>query len=280
MEKQISIAEFIRAIRRLPSDEPVDNPRKWYTTQKEHWLGWLREYEGPGAYGRKTGVKRDARFAYNHVVCPELLMYLIRAIPLRQELVEAAENAYESGSSEMEKSGAIRRVVPWSEIYRAIWGTGKPSLARRVGNIIQQGLEKQKKKPDNSIPIDKGNGSPSNEPQAVQNRAISVRQPYADQILCGTKKIEYRSIVTHIRGRVYVYASQRPDLDAYQKLKIKPGSLPTGVIVGTVEIIGCDGIDGEYEWHLARPERLAQPIKPERHPQPVWFKPFHEAGME
>lgn len=28
--------------------------RVWYTSQKEHWLGWLSEYDGPGAYDRKT----------------------------------------------------------------------------------------------------------------------------------------------------------------------------------------------------------------------------------
>lgn len=83
-------------------------------------------------------------------------------------------------------------------------------------------------------------------------------------------------MLTHIRGRVYIYASQTPDLNAYQKSKIEAGSLPTGVIVGTVEIVGCDGSDGDYEWHLARPERLGQPIKPERRPQPVWFIPFNE----
>ena len=43
-----SIAAFIEAIEKLPSDEPVFTPRKWYRTQKERWLGWLREYDGPG----------------------------------------------------------------------------------------------------------------------------------------------------------------------------------------------------------------------------------------
>src|ERR1700680_3404466 len=40
----------------------------WYRSQQEHWLGWLSEYDGPGAYGRKTSVVRSAEFAYNHVV--------------------------------------------------------------------------------------------------------------------------------------------------------------------------------------------------------------------
>src|SRR4051812_21652092 len=118
MEREIHITEFIKAIRHLPADPTVENLRVWYKTQKEHWLGWLGGYEGPGAYGRKTGVKRTAKFAYNHVVCSGLLLYLIRAIPLRQELIDAAEKESLTGSTEMQKSGAIRKVVPWSEIYQ------------------------------------------------------------------------------------------------------------------------------------------------------------------
>lgn len=135
MEKEISIDQFIKAIHRLPADKPLKRDHIWYLTQKEHWIGWLSEYHGPGAYGRKTEQNRDARFAYNHVVCPQLLLYLVRAIPLRPELIDAAEQAYLSGSSLMEKSGAIRKVAPWSEIYQALWGEEKPSL---LGRILQQ----------------------------------------------------------------------------------------------------------------------------------------------
>lgn len=126
VEKEISIAKFRQAIQRLPSDDPQDNPRTWYKTQKVHWLGWLSEYNGPGAYGRKTGQRRDAKFAYNHIVCPEMLLYLVKAIPLRIELVEAAEKAYQGNLSLMQKSGAIRKVVPWSEIYLMLFERKRP----------------------------------------------------------------------------------------------------------------------------------------------------------
>ena len=136
MEKEITIAQFIKAIEHLPEDAPKDDPRKWYRTQKEHWLGWLDAYDGPGAYGRKPGPKRDARFAYNHIVCPELLIYLIHAIHLRSDLVAAAEKAYETGKTMMQKSGSIRMVVPWAEIYRAMWANEKPPFLERVKKFI------------------------------------------------------------------------------------------------------------------------------------------------
>jgi len=44
--------------------------------------------------------------------------------------------------------------------------------------------------------------SPPKNNAEIQNRALSLRQPYAEQVLRGEKKIEYRSILTRIRGRV------------------------------------------------------------------------------
>ncbi len=54
----------------------------------------------------------------------------------------------------------------------------------------------------------------------------------------------------------------------------KAESLPRGVIVGTVGIVGCTGQKGDYRWLLRNPKRLARPRSPVQKPQPVWFKPF------
>ncbi len=42
-------------------------------------------------------------------------------------------------------------------------------------------------------------------------RAISIRQPWVELIFGGEKQAEYRSRPTHIRGRVYLYASLTVD---------------------------------------------------------------------
>ncbi len=109
-------------------------------------------------------------------------------------------------------------------------------------------------------------------------RALSIRQPYVEMILRGIKKAEYRSRLTHIRERVYIYASLKPgDESYYKKLQVEPGTLPTGLILGTVEIVDCKYriLQGDYQWILANPKRLKTPIKPERQPQPGFFKPFN-----
>ncbi len=122
MTKSISINQFIKAIRQLPADEPNIDPRKWYKTQKQHWLGWLSEYHGPGAYGRKTDMKRDARYAYSHIVEPRMLLWLIEAADVRSDLVETARRASLRGKTMQEKSAAIRRHVSWEVIESALIG--------------------------------------------------------------------------------------------------------------------------------------------------------------
>ena len=106
-------------------------------------------------------------------------------------------------------------------------------------------------------------------------RALSVRQPYAELILRGEKTVEYRSRPTKIRERVYLYAAKRPGkVEDFERAGLRSGELPTGVLVGTVEVVGCTGESGACEWHLADPERLREPREPDRHPQPAWFYPF------
>jgi hypothetical protein len=55
--------------------------------------------------------------------------------------------------------------------------------------------------------------------------ALSIRQPYAEKILRGRKKIEYRSMPTNKRERVYIYASKSPaGQDAWEKTGLNPAT--------------------------------------------------------
>ncbi len=47
----------------------------WYGSQKEHWIGWLEEYNGAGYYNRKDN-NRDAKYIFNHINCPPMLLWL------------------------------------------------------------------------------------------------------------------------------------------------------------------------------------------------------------
>lgn len=108
-------------------------------------------------------------------------------------------------------------------------------------------------------------------------RAISIQQPFVEEILRGIKKYEYRSRQTHIRGRVYLYASKRPGDDSrWKKLGFEPGELPAGVIVGSVEIVDCKYFeDGDYYgYKLKNPRRYKKHLAPKNQPQPCFFFPF------
>lgn len=79
--------------------------------------------------------------------------------------------------------------------------------------------------------------------------ALSIRQPYTEEILRGLKKIEYRNSVTHKIGeRFYICAArgipEEAQLRRHSKLcksraALKAAGFPTGVIVGTVIISKC-----------------------------------------
>lgn len=123
MEDPVPVRKLLAAIRKLAADKPVHNPKKRYLTQHEHWIGWLSEYGGPGAYGRDATVKRDAKFAYNHIVEPEMLLYLATAAGVDPLQLAAARKAAYEGRTLMQKAGAIRRQLPWSCVASALWSS-------------------------------------------------------------------------------------------------------------------------------------------------------------
>ena len=114
-----SVEWLIQVIRRLPSDERVPGGTPGYnkySTQKDHWLGWLDPGAGTGTYPRRSGNNRGARHVYNHIRESKMLLWLISAAGVRGELVDAAKAAAESVASFPAKAAAIRKHVPWSEV--------------------------------------------------------------------------------------------------------------------------------------------------------------------
>jgi hypothetical protein len=120
MQESLSIRDLIIAISRLPEDRPINSPKKWYRTQKEHWLGWLFEYNSPGAYGRQILEGRDAKFVYNHVVQPELLIYLAKASGVPRARVVSARKILAGGGTLMHQAAEIRRLIPWEVVEEAL----------------------------------------------------------------------------------------------------------------------------------------------------------------
>jgi hypothetical protein len=102
------------------AEREVRKKDRWYGAQKEHWLGWLKEYDGPGYYARQSwDVTAEA--VYNRVVNPSMILWLGEAAGVREGIVKEASSAALRGSPTMAgQSGVIRCVIPWSLIEECL----------------------------------------------------------------------------------------------------------------------------------------------------------------
>ena len=66
-------------------------------------------------------------------------------------------------------------------------------------------------------------------------KALSLKQPFAELILQGKKKIELRKWNTKFRGEFLIHASKKPDLEAMKKFGFK--ELPCGFILGKANLV-------------------------------------------
>ena len=104
----------------------------WWKTEHEHWLGWLKEWDGPGYYGRKNW-KRSAEFIYNHIIHPPLLVFLAEGAKVDQKLIRmATKSALANASSMASMSSAIRHIIPWPVVEVQLLRATRTSCASMV----------------------------------------------------------------------------------------------------------------------------------------------------
>ena len=86
-------------------------------------------------------------------------------------------------------------------------------------------------------------------------KTLSLKQPWAELILQGRKKIEIRKWKTKFRGDFLIHSSKNPDNDAMKKFGF--ANLPCGFIVGKANLLDVkeykDNLDFEKDkdLHLA-----------------------------
>lgn len=61
-----------------------------------------------------------------------------------------------------------------------------------------------------------------------------------------------------------------------KKISVEMGTLPTGVIIGSVEIVDCEFDENlqYYKYKLKNPKRYKTHIEPDNQAQPCFFFPF------
>lgn len=122
--------------------EGVGFNKAWYSSQKEHWLGWLAEYNGPGAYGRQTGTARDARYIYAHIQCAPMLFWLAEALDVDDGTLEAAFRAVVAAPKRnASQCAALRGVIPWDALEPKLEELARQHPLSRTMNVLKSWTE-------------------------------------------------------------------------------------------------------------------------------------------
>jgi len=89
-------------------------------------------------------------------------------------------------------------------------------------------------------------------------KALSIKQPFAELILQGRKKIELRRWNTNFRGEFLIHTSKNPDEQAMKRFGF--GNLTNGAIIGKVKLVDVkhyksdEEFDKDKNLHLASRE--------------------------
>jgi len=103
-------------IEKLPADKEAPSGNQGYNryrTQKAHWLGWLDSKSTSGTYQRQDTPHRGAKYGFNHIMEPKMLLWLISASGLQPVLVEHAKEEALNKKPMASSCATIRKGVPF-----------------------------------------------------------------------------------------------------------------------------------------------------------------------
>ena len=111
-------------------------------------------------------------------------------------------------------------------------------------------------------------------------KALSLKQPWAELILLGKKKIELRKWNTKFRGEFLIHSSKNPDEKAMKRIGFK--NLINGAIIGKVELVNVKHYKNIGEFNSDKNLHFASRkfgdfgfiLK-----NPKRFKPIHSKGQ-
>lgn len=124
----------------------------------------------------------------------------------------------------------------------------------------------------------------------TEMKALSFRQPRAEQIISGEKSVDVRTWQVNYRGELVVHASSKRRDARCRQLGFDPHALAYGALIGQVEVVAIEPLDEAryealrdehlrespfpgapcYAWHLENPRRFAKP-----HPYRGRMRIFH-----
>lgn len=97
---------------------------------------------------------------------------------------------------------------PWFKVLFQEQNRFSYGLSRIRADRVIRSLERIREENAKVTDRERSSPPPSTGSTGAATRALSLRQPWAELIMRGEKKIEYRSFRTHLRERVYIYAGE------------------------------------------------------------------------
>jgi hypothetical protein len=104
---------------RLPARQPLTDAllgegyREGKRSERDHVLGWLAEYQGPGYYGRQ-GLDRTARQFYQGFQDAFGLLWVAEALGVEEAVLSRGVAAIRATPGRpASRAAAFRRVCPW-----------------------------------------------------------------------------------------------------------------------------------------------------------------------
>lgn len=117
--------QLLARVRQLEAAPPISSqimPPRCYANHQEHWIGWLREYDGPGYYGRGGHSISDASVVYNRVQNLGMIVWLAEAAGVHTGRVKQAHMTSTAlGGRVAAQCGAARKLLPWAMVAKALW---------------------------------------------------------------------------------------------------------------------------------------------------------------
>ncbi|MGJ5117563.1 hypothetical protein [Bradyrhizobium oligotrophicum] len=123
--RSFKIPELLRAVKRLPATTPQSDKlsKGNYETHRDHWIGWLKEYDGPGFYGR-ANWDVDARGVYQRLNNGHMIVWLNEAAGEDAETIRLAIARMErAGTRKQTRASAARSVLPWERASMLLFGS-------------------------------------------------------------------------------------------------------------------------------------------------------------
>lgn len=77
-------------------------------------------------------------------------------------------------------------------------------------------------------------------------KVLTIKQPWADLIVDGYKKYEFRSWKTNYRGKILIHAGMSLEKDQVEKFNDYNLSLTKGTIIGEAVITDCILVDEDF----------------------------------